>query len=120
MCENASQPASNLIAEARGVLDRNRGRWPEADWQTLDRFVRLATELVDCADQLIDDEPDPRIIETVEQLDTLPVGAVVIDDMSDVLQRFNADGGWLMLGYDGLHLPVLPARVLSMSWEFDR
>ena len=40
MCATESQPASNLIAEARGVLDRNHGRWPEADWQTLDRFVR--------------------------------------------------------------------------------
>lgn len=53
MCDTASQPASNLIAEARGVLNRNHGRWPEADWQTLDRFVRVAVELINYADMLI-------------------------------------------------------------------
>lgn len=47
MCDTASQPASNLIAEARGVLDRNHGRWPEADWQTLDKFVSEIESFVD-------------------------------------------------------------------------
>lgn len=59
------------------------------------------------------------VIETVEQLDALPVGAVVLDDMSDVLQRFNAAGGWILLGYDGLHLPVLPAVVLHVPESTD-
>lgn len=52
------------------------------------------------------------VIDTVEDLAALPVGTVVMDDMADVLQRFNAAGGWQMLGYGGMHLPVLPARVL--------
>ncbi|WP_066904404.1 hypothetical protein [Mycolicibacterium houstonense] len=56
MCENASQPVSNLIAEARGVLNRNRGRWPEADWQTLDKFVSEIESFVDDMIQFLADE----------------------------------------------------------------
>lgn len=55
MCENASQPASNLFAEARGVLNRNRGRWPEADWQTLDQFVREMETFADDMEKLLKD-----------------------------------------------------------------
>lgn len=70
--------------------------------QTADEWARHVAEELRAA----------RTITTVEQMDALPVGAVVLDDMSDVLQRFNADGGWLLLGYGGLHVPVLPARLL--------
>lgn len=55
MCDNASQPASNLIAEARGVLDRNHGRWPEADWQTLNRFVSEIERYADDMEKLLKD-----------------------------------------------------------------
>lgn len=51
-------------------------------------------------------------IETAKELEVLPIGAVVIDDMDDVLRRENEDGGWLMAGYDGLHLPILPAQLI--------
>ncbi|QRY51834.1 hypothetical protein [Mycolicibacterium septicum] len=53
-----------------------------------------------------------RTIETAEDLDALPVGSVVLDDMNDALRRFNLAGGWQLLGYGGLHLPALPARLL--------
>lgn len=95
----ASQPASNLIAEARGVLERNRGRWPEADWRTLDQFVRLAS-----------DEPDSRIIETVEQLDALPDGSIIFDGDKDVMTKW--DTRWHFWGSDEddtdaeVHLPA--------------
>lgn len=45
MCDTISQLASNLLADARGVLERNRDRWPAADWQTLDAFVSRVEEL---------------------------------------------------------------------------
>ncbi|AOQ28534.1 hypothetical protein I5H99_gp081 [Mycobacterium phage WillSterrel] len=59
----------------------------------------------------------PRVIETVEQVDALPTGSVVIDDMAGVLQRENEAGGWLMAGYEGLNLPILPARVLYIPTD---
>lgn len=113
MCEKASQPASNLITEARGVLNRNRGRWPEADWQTLDQFVRLAS-----------DEPDSRIIETVEQLDALPNFTVVHDRVNTVWEKewHCGEGPWWQTCSEA---PItnqdfrLPARVLYHP-EHDR
>lgn len=122
MCDTASQPASNLIAEARGVLNRNHGRWPEADWQTLDQFVRLVSELVDCADQLMV-EPDPRIIETVEDLDELPFLSVVREvyrpspsgtNYGSVWERRTS--GWQCIAGSvmppGYEIPRFPARLL--------
>ncbi len=54
----------------------------------------------------------PVRVTTTAQLDALPVGTVVLDDTGDVLRRNNPAGGWLLLGFIGLHLPVPPARVL--------
>lgn len=52
------------------------------------------------------------LITTVAELDALPVGTVVVDDMSDVMRRENEADGWTMNGYEGLHIPILPARVI--------
>lgn len=102
--------SDDLVGNARAAADN-----AESDsWPTY-FDVGLTRRLADEVERL----QAGRVIETVEQLDAAPVGTVVLDDMSDVLQRFNSAGGWLLMGYGGLHLPVLPARVLHMP-EVDR
>lgn len=59
------------------------------------------------------------VVETVEQLDALPVGTVALDDLGHVGRLHTPFGGWHMLGYLGQHRPVLPARVLYTP-EADR
>lgn len=61
MGDNLSQPVSNLLVDARGVLDRNRDRWPAADWQTLDRFVTEIESFVDDVAPMRADDVDTAL-----------------------------------------------------------
>ncbi|SDD59837.1 hypothetical protein SAMN04488581_2628 [Mycolicibacterium neoaurum] len=57
----------------------------------------------------------PKRIETVEELNAVPEFSVVIDDMADVMER--RGDAWMMVGYEGLHLPILPAELIYLPEE---
>ncbi|OMC52531.1 hypothetical protein A5742_16410 [Mycolicibacterium fortuitum] len=75
----------------------------------------MASELVDCADQFID-EPDLRIIETVEQLDALPELSIVGLNMGDGnLFAIQKDSGWMAVA---AVFPLEPDEIAAAIEEF--
>ncbi|QUE26265.1 hypothetical protein SEA_AKHILA_79 [Mycobacterium phage Akhila] len=80
------------------------------------RSYRLLAELVAEVERL-----RPKVVETVEQLDALPIRSLVRSDIGEVFERLR--GGWDCLHEDGsagLVMPFairLPARVLYIPTD---
>lgn len=101
MCQHIQ--GGSLYADERGAFYKCRCGARFDVGTASGHRAHLAAEIADAL--------HPRI-DTVEQLDALPAGVVVIDDRYDVLQRESDAAGWLMAGFEGWHVPVLPAIVL--------
>ncbi|AEJ93023.1 hypothetical protein I5H93_gp053 [Mycobacterium phage SuperGrey] len=105
--EDAYRRAPETVAELVAEVERLRA-------EKLGLEISESNLLVELRDEV--ERLRPRVIETVEQLDALPIRSLVRSDIGEVFERLR--GGWDCLHEDGsagLVMPFairLPARVL--------